>query len=514
MMKSPVGGSTGRTKEKVMRRNLIPLALAALLVASAAGAELSQTYKDWPTGPAGFLLTDSERTAYSELQTDARAKNFIDLFWARRDPDLNTVQNEFKLDFEMRVAAADKQFGTATLKGSLTDRAKVLYLMGKPEAVENVKAGQGSAGNLPEFVERGASQIWIYTKDHQPVTDQTKKSDEIMFVFSETTPGAGDFKLDHADRRNRQAFKVLADMPEKLLLHPKLTEVPEVGLLPGSKAATPEQEAVFDVQPRPWPQGAVELATSGVASETIHPVWVYVQLPDDAAPATEAIGRVRNAESGAAVGTFQESVNAMGVPSGRAYEFSIPVEAGSWKVDLALLGANGPVAVRTIDAKNDAAPAEGPYISPIYWGGEARQTAEAHLGDAYHLGGMQLIPEPDNLYKADQNITYAAYVVRPSLDEQGKPNIELSIALYAGGKKNDEQPYQTISGVKIHDDIWVFGQMLPLSGFHRGVAFELRVGLRDAKTGVTRTGTIPFTVVQEPIPTPAATAPPATEPKK
>ncbi len=495
-----------------MRRRFVPLALAVWLAASFAGAELSQQYKDWPSGPAGFLLTESERKAYSQIQTDKEAQAFIDLFWARRDPDLNTVQNEFKLDFDLKVAAADKQFSTDQLKGSESDRAKVLYLMGKPAAVENQSAGAGEEGNRPTFVERGATQIWIYTKDGRPPTPETKKGDETVFVFTETKPGARDFLLDHADRRNKQAFKVLAEMPEKLLLHPKLTEVPRIGLIPGTKAATTEQEAVFDAQPRPWPQGAVVLATSGVQGEALHPIWLFVQLPDGAPPATEAVGRVRKADGGEAAGSFDGPVNALSVPGGRAYEFSLPVAPGAWKVDLALLGAGGPVAVTTVDATNDAVPADGPYISPVYWGAEARQSAQARLGDAYHLGGMHLLPVPDNRYKSEQNITYAVYVVRPTLDEQQQPKVELSVALYSGGKKNDEQPYSPITGVKIANDMWVFGQMLPLSGFRRGTEFELRVSFRDAKSGVARSGSIPFTVVKEEAAAPAATPAPVSSP--
>jgi GWxTD domain-containing protein len=497
-----------------MRRTFIPLALAAWLAASVAGAELSETYKQWPEGPAGFLLTEGEQKAYSQLQTDAEAKAFIDLFWARRDPNLNTVQNEFKLDFDMRVAAADSQFSTDKLKGSLSDRGKVLILMGRPLSVENYPAGSGGAeANRPEFIERGATQIWIYTKDGKPAT---KKSDEILFVFSETSAGAGDYLLDHADRRNRQAFKLLAAKPEDLLVNPKLTEVPRVGLVPGTKAATPSEEAVFEQQPRPWPQGAAVLTTSGVESETIHPIWVWVQLPNDARAATEVIGRVRKAEGGESVGSFVAPIAAVSVPGGRGYEVSLPVDAGTWKVDLALLNESRPIAVTTVDAKNDAAPAEGPYISPIYWGADAHQAANAHMGDAYHLGGMELIPQTDNRYKENENLTYAAYVVRPSLDEEQKPKIELSVELWAGAKKHDEQPFQVINGIRVTDDIWVFGQMLPLSSFRRNTAFEIRVTLRDAKSGVSRPATIPFTVVKEEAPAPSGTpvATPSTTPTK
>ncbi len=603
-----------------MRRNLVPLALAVWLVASFASAQLSETFKQWPNGPAGFLMTDSDRKAYAQLKSDAEAQAFIDLFWAKRDPDLNTVQNELKLDFDMRIVAADKQFSTEKLKGSLSDRGKVLIVMGRPvQPAYNVPAGtEEEEGTRPRFLERGNTQIWVYTKDGKP---PAKKSDEILFVFTETRLGVGDFILDRNDIRNRQAIKILAAKPEQLLLNPKLTEVPRVGLLPGTKAATSSQQAVFDVQPRPWPQGAGILIVSGVQSETIHPVWVYLQLPDSVPTATQALGRVRKAAGGDVVGSFASPVVPTSVPGARAYEFSLPVEAGEWKVDIAVLNDGGPVAVTTADAKNDPAPSDGPYISPFYWGADNRQAAQARLGDPYHIGGLHLIPRIDNQYKVDENLTYVAYVVRPSIidppngacvaasDSQSKglsatangseislksdlfnvcpdarkgyvdfklldasgmelesipeafeiapngnasvttritlnaqkagafqasravvrdltstppspkpePKMELSMALYSGAKKQDEQGFQPIQGAKVFGDIWVFGQILPLSGFRRGTEFELGVTLKDVKTGLTRTGKIPFTVIKEdaaaapaaaPAPTAAPTAPP------
>jgi GWxTD domain-containing protein len=485
-----------------MRRSFVPLALAAWLAATAATAQLSQTNKDWSSGPAGFLLTESERKAYAQVKTDAEAQAFIDLFWARRDPDLNTVQNEFKLDYDMRVAAADKQFSTDKIKGSMSDRGKVLALMGRPLAAQNLPPGANEEeGNRPGFIEHGGTQIWMYTKDGKPAA---KKADEILFVFSDTRVGAGDFLLDRGDRRNLQALKLLAARPEQLLLHPKLTEVPRMGLLPGTKAAASSQQAVFDLEPRPWPAGAATLTASGVAGETVHPIWVYLQFPDAVPPVTQAVGRVRKAQGGEVVGSFASAVLPLGVPGGRSYEFSLPVEAGTWKVDIALLNDGGPVAVTTVDATNEPVPADGPYISPIYWGADSRQAAQAHLGDSFHLGGMQLIPRLDNRYKSDENIIYAAYVVRPSLDEQGQPKIELGIGLYSAGKKHDEQPYQAITGARVIGDIWVFGQVLPLSGFRRGVDFELAVTLHDPKTDVTRTTRIPFTVVKDEPAVPAA----------
>ncbi|MBZ5588416.1 MAG: GWxTD domain-containing protein [Acidobacteriia bacterium] len=480
-----------------MRRALIPLALAASVFGSVASAQLSQTYKDFPTGPAGFIMTDAEKKGYALLKSDAGAQAWIELFWAKRDPDLNTVENEFKQDFDQRVAAADKMFSTDKVKGSVSDRGKVLILMGKPLNVRNQAAGEEEEeGNRPGFIERGATQIWMFTKDGNPAA---KKADAILFVFSETRPGMGDFLLDRSDRRNKQSQKVLVARVDDLVKNPKLTEVPRVGLLPGTKAATSSQQAVFDVQPRPWPEhGGAILTASGVKSENSHPIWVWVQLPDSSPPANQATGRLRKADGGDVVGSFVSPVTPISVPGARAYEFSLPAEAGAWKVDLALSNDVGPVAVATVDAKSEPAPADGPYISPIYWGADPRQAGpQVRLGDAFHLGAMQLIPRVDANYKTDESITYAAYVVRPTLTGEQKPTIELRVVLFSGGKEQDKQEFQSIDGVKVVGDLWVFGQRLPLSGFRRGTQFDIEVTLRDAKTGVSSSAKIPFTVVKD-----------------
>ena len=494
-----------------MRRAFVPLVLAAGVFASVAGAQLSQTYKDFPNGPAGFVMTDSEKKAFALLKSDSEAQAWIELFWAKRDPDLNTVENEFKQDFDMRVLAADKQFSTERIKGSVSDRGKVLILMGKPLSAKKEAAGPSEEeGGRPSIMEGGASQIWMYTKDGKP---PVKKSDGILFVFTESKPGAGDFLLNRNDMRNKVAAKMLAARVDELLKNPKLTEVPRVGLLPGTKAATMAQQAIFDTQPRPWPQqGASIVTASGVRSESSHPIWVWLQLPDSVTPATQAIGRVRKADGGDVVGSFAAPVTPISIPGGRAYEFSLPAESGNWKVDMALSSDVGPIAITTVDAKNEPAPADGPYISPIYWGADVRQAApQARLGDAFHLGGMHLLPHVGDKYKSEENLDYAVYVVRPSMNDQQKPAVEVKIVLSSGGKEQDKQDFQPMEGVKVFGDMWVFPQQLPMASFHRAKEFELEVTVRDAKAGVQRTQKIPFTVVKDES---AAAAPaPAAPPK-
>jgi len=492
-----------------MRRLILPLVAVALLTTPFVAAELSPAYKEWPTGPAGFLLTASEKKAYDAVKTDAEAQTFIDLFFAKRDKNLGAV-NEFKLDFDARAAAADKMFSAPKLKGSVSDRGKVLLILGKP-LKRNVLPPPPGEEDKNELAQRGNREEWLFTADGNP---PAKRSAEIWFVFQETRANAGDFPLDRSDTRSAKAMKFLAERVDQLVLHPKLTEVPRVGLLPGSKAATTEQVATLDSGTK-WPEGAGALAVSGIQSDVLHPIWVYLQLPETVPAATEAIGRVRSSDGSRTVGSFGGvTVTPVSVPGARAYEFSLPVqEAGEWKVDLALLNESGPIVVTSVAAKNEASPPDGPYIAPFYWGGDVRQDPQAHLGDPFNIGGWHIIPRLDHRYSQDESLAYFGAVVRPNLDEQGNPKVELKMGLYVNGKKSDENvnPLQ-LSHIP-NTDIWMFGSKgIPMGGFSRGKEFELELTVEDTLAKVSRSVRIPFTVPKPPAPAGAASPAPAGSP--
>ncbi|MGE5235867.1 MAG: GWxTD domain-containing protein [Acidobacteriota bacterium] len=507
-----------------MRRRSLFLAVVGLLMAGFAGAELSQSFKDWPSSPAGYLLTKDERKAYEKIQADAEAKAFIDLFWAKRDPDLNTPVNEFKLDFDQRVAAADKMFGTEKIPGSMTDRGRTLIIMGRPNHVANLPAGsvQGPGlgeGGGPTMEERGATEVWEYRDEKLP---KGVKATQVYFVFVESRVGTNDFVLDRTDRRNILAMKLLADAPETSLLHPKLTEVPKPPYLPGAKAPTSQQLAVFSSPTKPWPQGARVFAVEGMQSEAMQPLWVYLELPSAVAPASEAIGRVRAAADGREIGSFVIPVKPNAVHDGNAYEFSLPVAAGTYSVDIALLDASGPLAVTNIDATSEAPPADGPYISPFYWGVDVRQDAQAHLGDPFDVGGWHILPRLSNTYSPTESLAYFCYVLRPSMEEpaapadsqapkpEAKPAMTVSMALFMGDKKLNERPPEAANLSHVYNDLWMFGSGLPLHIFRKSGEFRLEITLTDSKTKVSRTVKIPLMVNVGPPPaTPAPAAAPS-----
>ena len=116
------------------QKRLIVLVCCALAMcmASLAGAQLSEEYAEWADGPEGYLLTKKEKKEWEAITSDAEAERFIELFWARRNPEPANPFNAFKAEFDSKVRFADENFGYANRRGALTDRGRVLLLMGRP----------------------------------------------------------------------------------------------------------------------------------------------------------------------------------------------------------------------------------------------------------------------------------------------------------------------------------------------------------------------------------------------
>lgn len=89
----------------------------------------------WADGPVKVLLTADDKRQWAGLMDPASRSEFITKFWAARDSKPETPDNEFRQDFEKRVAFADKYFVQGETRGSLTDRGTVFLLLGPPTYV-------------------------------------------------------------------------------------------------------------------------------------------------------------------------------------------------------------------------------------------------------------------------------------------------------------------------------------------------------------------------------------------
>jgi len=116
-----------------MTSRRVPLALVLLLAAAPSRATLDK-YRNWSKSPEFTLLsTDPEQKDWKKITSDEEADHFIQLFWAKRDPDLKTPVNEFKVVFDQRVKEADQLFAMPRLRGALTERGKLYVLVCPPK---------------------------------------------------------------------------------------------------------------------------------------------------------------------------------------------------------------------------------------------------------------------------------------------------------------------------------------------------------------------------------------------
>jgi GWxTD domain-containing protein len=98
----------------------------------------------WLDGPVQYIILDEERDAFEELETTAERQQFIDWFWARRDPEQRDDVNPYRDDFYARVAEANVKYHDFP-RGWRSDRGQVHVILGRPDAVRPQLGGNAEA---------------------------------------------------------------------------------------------------------------------------------------------------------------------------------------------------------------------------------------------------------------------------------------------------------------------------------------------------------------------------------
>lgn len=98
-----------------------------------------------------YIITSEERKIFLELP-DSDRETFKEEFWLRRDPDLGTEENEFKMEYYDRIDQANELFFSEGREGYKTDRGKIYILFGPPTD----KLTQ------PETLDGLCQEIWYY----------------------------------------------------------------------------------------------------------------------------------------------------------------------------------------------------------------------------------------------------------------------------------------------------------------------------------------------------------------
>jgi GWxTD domain-containing protein len=130
--------------------------LPVLMQTPARAPQAAQTANDqqkW-LDDVSIIITDAEKKAFQQLTKEQERENFITNFWLARDPTPGTPANEFKDEYDRRVAYANEHFTTPSgIPGSKTDRGKMYILNGPPDEIVSHLGGTfRAAGQGNNFV--------------------------------------------------------------------------------------------------------------------------------------------------------------------------------------------------------------------------------------------------------------------------------------------------------------------------------------------------------------------------
>jgi|WetSurMetagenome_2_1015567.scaffolds.fasta_scaffold14178_3 GWxTD domain-containing protein len=130
---------------------------------------------------AVYIRTQNETDNYAKLKSVDEKRIFLYDFWKKRDDNLFTSINEYKVKYFKGIAEANKLFKQGFTDGWKTDRGKIYLIYGKPTDVESNPNSSDTTGY----------EIWHY--------DLLQGG--TICVFAETQAGSGFYILVHSTIR-------------------------------------------------------------------------------------------------------------------------------------------------------------------------------------------------------------------------------------------------------------------------------------------------------------------------
>jgi GWxTD domain-containing protein len=151
--------------------------------------ELATPYKKWLEEEVPYIISDEERSAFLQLQTNEEREQFIEAFWQRRDPTPDTVENEFKEEHYRRIAYTNERFSSG-IPGWRTDRGRIYIMWGPPDSIES--HSQGSQYTRP--MSEGGGQTSVYGFDDWNYHYMEGIGQNITIEFVDPT-GTGEYHI-------------------------------------------------------------------------------------------------------------------------------------------------------------------------------------------------------------------------------------------------------------------------------------------------------------------------------
>ncbi len=144
--------------------------------------ELDPQYQKWLNEDVVYIITPEERSAFLHLSTNEERDQFIEAFWARRNPDPDSPENTYKEDIYRRIAYANEHFSSG-IPGWKTDRGKIYIIWGPPDEVDSHPSG----GTYERPPEEGGGETTTYPFEDWRYRYLPGLGENVIFEFVDPT---------------------------------------------------------------------------------------------------------------------------------------------------------------------------------------------------------------------------------------------------------------------------------------------------------------------------------------
>ena len=509
--------------------------LAAVLVAFCAGIstpavaekKLSRSDKRWlEQEVVAALITEKEIEIFRGLDSAKDRKLFKELFWARRDPNPMTPQNEIKEELTRRLTTANRFFRQRGLKGSRTHMGKIFLVLGSPNQTDHsrpgppgqaeismapVAGGGGLAGPdptdsvlstfTPSLV--GLTQMVTWTYEPQP---DMGIPEGLTLEFER--PRDSRYRL----RRSDEVDVALESVKSIYIANPGITYArdgkghlmkPPSKLDPHSPAKLALQEMMETKTESPDIPFKTEMAFFRSTDGSYVPLLFEIDpeplsWKGDTAEVT-LFGAIENVD-GQPPHRFEEQVKLTRTDDGHAV-FDIPLlpPPGNYTFNLGVMDdRTNRVGTRRVSVWVPDFHQEGLAMSSVLLYREKRQVQNPPWtpGHAFQFGQVQFTPSGGKAYKPTDDLGILFFVYGFGLDEQGQPKLSTDYIFFRDGKQQSQIADQSLQA---NPSQAVAGLEVPLADFGFG-NYQVEIKVTDHVTNKVITDRVEFGLVAESYP--------------
>jgi len=485
-------------------------------------SESKNVFDKWLNEDVGPIVTEAERKAFGALKTNEERENFISIFWRLRDPDPDTLENEYREEYYQRIAYANERFASG-IPGWKSDRGRIYIAWGKPDSIESHPSG--GSYERPSWEGGGSTstypfEIWFYrhldgvgdgveiefvdptgTGEYRLATNANEK-DALLHV-----PGAGQTLAEQLNISNKadriagissgNSFQRVQDGPfERQLLRSLLARAPR-SPSPSSLIGTGTDSPVLDKNPLDFDLRVDFFRQSEdkvMVAFTVQAENKGLRFADDGSGLATAklniVGHV-TAVTGTRASSFEDAVTTTSTirelseakQRRSVYQKVITLAPGTYKAD---------VIVRDVETGNRGIVNQG-FVVPRYdskklstsslvIASRLRSTDVNDIGRMFIIGNAKVVPNLEGIFRRGDEVGIYLQVYNAGIDQTTlRPAVDVQYVLTKAGKEILKQP-EDWKGLSDSSQRLTLARLLPTTTLDPG-EYEIKVVTKDRING-------------------------------